>query len=188
MNKTVYRFAGVFVAVLGLAYLGHNLFVRASAVAQAPGAPRAAAAAVAPVAAGAPVATNARAYAVYPDRETDSALGLSYSSFSGDFVKGVTMTPLPPNVAGRTALRIKGHQGKTLVFSLNDPRCASPVHVAVNSVDSKQSIESGALTAAAPKLTVQFDKQWLPNMLVEMRMDDKAQNNYFCGVTVTWGA
>ena len=192
MNKTLYRFAGAFVVVLGLAYLGHHLFVRAEKVAHASAAspvPQASATQTnpaLPIAATSPAA-NTRAYAIYPDRETDTALGLSYSSFSGDFMNGVTMTPLPPNSAGRAALRIKGQQGQALSFALNDARCSSPVHVVVHSIDNKQPIESGALTGTAPKFSVPFGKQWLPNMLVEMYMDDKAPNNYFCGITVNWG-
>lgn len=189
MNKTLYRFAGGFVALLGLAYLGHKVIVRAPAAApaavqaQAPAAPAAAAAPQAVAA-----APGGNAYPVYPDRETDTALGLTYSSFSGDFVKGVTMTPLPPGAAGHTTLRIKGQKSAALSIALNDVRCASPVHVVVSRIDDKRAVETRELTAANAKFEMQFDKQWLPNLIVETRMDDKAANNYFCGVAVRWGS
>lgn len=191
MNKTLIRFTGGFVVLLGLAYLGHKVVVRTPETAPAPVKAEAAqqAAAAAPAAApaaAAPAVVNANAYAVYPDRQTDTDLGLTYSSFSGDFVKNVVVTPLPPHVAGRTVLRIKGQQSSGLSVVLNDPRCASPVHVVVSRIDQKQPMETQALSAANPKFTMQFDKQWLPHLLVETRMDDKAQNNYFCGVTVSW--
>lgn len=182
MNKNLYRFAGVFVAVLGLAYLGHQVFVRGSAAPQAQGAH----AAGGNAAGGAAPATNASAYAVYPDQGTDTVLGLSYGSFSGDFVRSVTMTPLPPNAAGRTALRINGQQGGNLVIALKDERCAAPVQVVVSRIDNKQPVETRELTAASPKFTVEFAEQWLPHLLIETKMGDQAQNNYYCGVAVDW--
>jgi len=184
MNKNLYRFVGVFVAVLGLAYLGHQVFVRASVAPQAQ-APVQQAHAPGGNAAAAPAA-NASAYAVYPDQGTDTALGLSYGSFSGDFVHSVTMTPLPPHAAGRTTLRIHGQKGSNLVIALKDERCAAPVQVVISRIDNKQPVETRELTAASPKFSVEFAEHWLPNLLIETRMGDQAQNNYYCGVAVDW--
>jgi len=184
MNKNLYRFTGAFVALLGLAYLGHQVFVRAS---QAPAPAAAAAAPVPHVAAdGAPVVSNASAYVVYPDKATDSALGLTYTSFAGDFLRKVIMTPLPPNAAGRTALRIQPQRGRALDLALADGRCASPVQVVVSRVNEKTPVATGALTSAQPKLSVPFADGNVPALLVEAKMDDNAPNNYFCGVAVNW--
>ncbi|MFC5480076.1 hypothetical protein [Massilia suwonensis] len=187
MNPNIYRFAGVFVALLGLAYLGHQVFVRGGAAPQSQAPMQQAqvqnhgadAGAVAPV-------VSSNAYVVYPDKATDAALGLSYSSFSGDFVHNVTMTPMPPNAAGRTILRIASQKGTTLTIGLKDTRCASPVHVVVSKIDTKQPVETRELTPTATKFSMPFAEQWLPHMLIEVRMDDKAQNNYYCGVAVDW--
>jgi len=189
MNKNLYRFTGVFVALLGLAYLGHQVFVRGS---QAPAAPaaEAPAAAVAPApnvaAVAAPVVANANAYAVYPDKATDTALGLSYTSFTGDFSHNVVMTPLPPNAAGRTTLRIQSQQGHALNLALADKRCASPVHVVISRVNEKTPTASAALSPSQPKLSVPFADGKIPPLLVEVKMDDSAQNNYFCGIVANW--
>lgn len=183
MNKNLYRFTGAFVALLGLAYLGHQVFVRGS---QAP----AAAAAAAPVphvaADAAPVVSNASAYAVYPDKATDTALGLSYSSFAGEFSHNVIMTPLPPNAAGRTTLRIQPQRGRALDLALADGRCASPVQVVVSRVNEKTPVATGALTSAQPKLSVPFADGNIPPLLVEVKMGENAPNNYFCGVAANW--
>ena len=183
MKKNLYRFIGAFIALLGLAYLGHQVFLRG---AQAPAAAAPATPAPQPHADSSPIVANTNAYAVYPDKATDSALGLSYSSFGGDFARNVVMTPLPPNVAGQTTLRIQPQKGQALNLALTDTRCASPVQVVVSRITEKAPVATRALTAAEPTFSIPFADGNLPPLLVEVRMSEKAPNNYYCGVAATW--
>lgn len=170
MNKNVIRLAGGFVILLGLAFLGNRALVAK------PGDTAGAAAS----------AGGAGGYVVYPDRATESALGLDYASFSGNFVQKVTVTPLPPQFPGATMLRILPGDARSLEISLNDLRCANPVHVALHRINDKQAVGSAALDARAPKLSVPFSDGKIPAMLLEIRMDEKAENNYWCGVNLHW--
>lgn len=177
MNKNIYRFAGAFVVLLGLAYLGNRVFMH----------PAEDSAAVTPGAASTPAAApQANAYVVYPDKDTETALGFPYSSFKGDFVHGVVMTPLPPYMPGRVTLRIQPQKGQALTLALADTRCASPVHVFVSRFNDKNSMVTAVLSTAAPKLSVPFGDGNIPALLVEVQMDEKAPNNYFCGIAVGW--
>lgn len=186
MKKNLYRFIGAFVALLGLAYLGHQMFLRGSQSPAAPAPVAAATPAAPPAATSSPIVANTNAYAVYPDKATDTALGLSYSSFNGDFARNIVMTPLPPNMAGQTTLRIQPQKGQALNLALTDKRCASPVQIVVSRITDKNPVATRALTAAEPTLSIPFADGNLPPLLVEVRMSDKAENNYFCGVAATW--
>lgn len=182
MKNNVIRLGTGFAVLLGLAYLGHQVFVQdtpAAAATVAAGASTTAATAVA-------LPADASSYPVYPDRLTEKALGLDYSTFSGDFVHGVTVTPLPPHFPGAALLRVLPGTAHALEIGLSDKRCAQSVHVAVYRIDDRQSVGNAALDAHAPTLSLPFGDGKMPAMLVDIRMDDKAQNNYWCGVDVRW--
>jgi hypothetical protein len=171
MNKNVIRLAGGVVVLV--AYLGRQVFSHNES-------------GTAPVAAKAGAAVNAHGYVVYPDLATEKALGLDYPTFNGDFVNNVVVTPLPPYFPGATLLRVVPGQAHAIDVALNDTRCASPVHVAVYRINDRTTIASAALDAKTTKFSVPFGDGKLPAMLVDLRMDEKAQNNYWCGVTISW--
>ena len=77
MNNNIVRLGAGLAIVLGLAYVGNQVFN------PTPGAAPAAASADVQ-AAGAP---GARGFAVYPDRATEKELGLDYPTFNGNFVQ-----------------------------------------------------------------------------------------------------
>jgi hypothetical protein len=181
MNKNLYRLTGGFVVLLGLAYLGHQVFVHDAD----PSAASTTATATAAAPAVALAAAN-NAYAVYPDTATQSALGLSYPTFNGDFVHGVVVTPLPPNFPGATSLRVNAQNGHKIDIGLTDTRCAARIHVAVSKINDRHAIESRDLDAATPKFSIPFADGKMPPLLIEMTLDEKAPNNYFCGVNVAW--
>ena len=183
MNKQIVRLGAGFVIVLGLAYIGHQVFQSPGADAPAGAAPGAAATATA---GGASTAAGKSAFAVYPDRATEAALGLDYPTFSGDFAHQVTVTPLPPGTPGATQLRILPGEAHGLDIGLNEKRCGAPVQVAIYRINDKKAIATAALDSNNPIMNVAFDDGKVPALLVEMRMDEKAQNNYWCGVSVRW--
>lgn len=183
MHNYLFRFIGVFVALLGLAYLGHHVVQQGK---QAAPAPAAAPVAATPVPAASGAGGSQQAYAVYPDSATEKLLGLGYQTFHGDFVRGVTVTPLPPHTAGTTTLRIAAQPASKVDIVLNDPKCAAPVQVVVSRIDDKGAIEKRDLDAGTSKLSLPFPDGKVPQLLIEMRMGDKAANNYFCGVNVSW--
>lgn len=177
MKKNLIRFAGGFMVLLGLAYVGHQVFVK-----PVTGGPKATAG---PVAGAAPV-TGASAYVVYPDRETEKAYKLDYPIFSGDFVQAVTVTPLPPHLPGAVMLRVQPGAAKAIEISLNELRCASPVHVVFYRISDRVALARAVLDTASPTLSIPFGDGVVPPALLEIRMDDKASNNYWCGVGVRW--
>lgn len=181
MNKQIVRLGAGFFVVLGLAYLGNQVFSPASTNVPDAGAPAATAAA-----GGASTAGGKNAFAVYPDRATETALGLDYPTFSGDFTSHVTVTPLPPNVPGATQLRILPGEARAIEIGLNEKRCMAPVEVVVYRINDKKAIATAALDPNNPVLAVPFGDGKVPALLVEMRMGEKAENNYWCGVGVRW--
>ncbi len=176
MNNNIVRLGAGLAIVLGLAYVGNQVFN------PTPGAAPAAASADVQ-AAGAP---GARGFAVYPDRATEKELGLDYPTFNGNFVQDVTVTPLPPHFAGATLLRLLPGEAQSLEIKLNDAKCASPVHVALYRLNDRNALAKAALGPDALELSVPFGDGKVPAALLEIRMDEKAQNNYWCGVSVRW--
>jgi len=172
MIKNILRLAGGFIVLVGLAYVGHQLFVR-------PGAGT-------PAAAPAAAPELASAYVVYPDRATEKELKLDYATFNGNLVQDVTVTPLPPHLPGAVMLRVASGNAEAINVSLNEARCGSPVHVVFYRIDDKKPVAQAALAAAAPTLSIPFADGHVPAGLLEIKMDEKAENNYWCGVTVRW--
>lgn len=176
MNKNIIRLAGGFAILLGLAYLGNKIIVPATRGTTTAGA-------------GAEltgVAGGAGGYAVYPDRATEAALGLDYATFNGNFAQDLTVTPLPPQFPGAAMLRLLPGDAWSLQVRLNDPRCASTVHVALYRINDRQAVANVALNARALEASFPFSDGKIPSMLMEVRMDEKAENNYWCGVNVHW--
>lgn len=175
MNKNIIRLAGGFVILVGLAYVGHQVFVQPGAASQEANA--------APPAAPQPVPS---AYVIYPDRGTEQELKLDYSTFNGNLVQEVTVTPLPPHLPGAALLRVTPGDAQALNISLNETRCASRVHVAFYRINEKAPLASAALTSASPTLSIPFADGKIPPGLLEIKMDEKAENNYWCGVAMRW--
>lgn len=170
MNKNIIRVASAFAICLGLAYLGNKIVIPNSGVS----------------AAGATPAAGAGSYVVYPDSATEAALGLGYATFSGHSAQDVTVTPLPPHVPGAAMLRVLPGDAQSLDISLNDARCGSPVHISLYRINDKQAVAGAVLDAKARAMSIPFSDGKIPAMLLEMRMGEKAQNNYWCGVNVHW--
>jgi len=175
MNKSLIRLTGGFVLLLGLAYAGHQMFGQPGAASQA--------ASTGPAAAPEPTAS---AYAVYPDHATEQELKFDYATFNGKMVQDVTVTPLPPHIPGAAMLRIVPGSAKAIDISLNEKRCASPVQVVFYRINEKTALARAALDAATPTLSISFADGKIPAGLLEIKMDEKAENNYWCGVTVRW--
>lgn len=176
MNKNIIRLASGFAICLGLAYLGNKIVIPNSGVNVVGAAP----------AAGTAPAAGVGSYVVYPDSATEAALSLGYDTFSGHSAQGVTVTPLPPHLPGAAMLRVLPGDAQSLDISLNDARCASPVHVSLYRINDKQAVAGAVLGAKAREMSIPFSDGKIPAMLLEIRMDEKAQNNYWCGVNVHW--
>lgn len=175
MNKNLIRLTGGFVVLLGLAFAGHQVFVQPGAASQA--------ASAGPAAAPEPAAS---AYVVYPDRVTEQEFKLDYATFNGKMVQDVTVTPLPPHLPGAAMLRVVPGTAKAIDVALNEKRCGSPVHIVFYRINEKTALARAALDAATPTLSIPFADGKIPAGLLEIKMDDKAENNYWCGVTVRW--
>lgn len=199
MNKHIVRLGAGFVVLVGLAYIGHHVFVqpgdKVTAAASPSSAAPASVAASAPVlAAAAPTPASAiegpaggsRAYAVYPDRATEKLFKLDYPTFKGNFSQDVTITPLPPHFAGNVMLRLLPGQAQAVEVALDDPRCASSVQVALYRIDDRKAIATATLTAKQAVLSLPLADGQVPEILAEISMDKKAKNNYWCSVTIRW--
>lgn len=171
MNKNLIRLGASFFILCGLAYLGHELFVQPAGDAEG-------------ATAGAP--GGRRGYVVYPDRNTEKELKLDYPTFAGNFDNGVTVTPLPPHVPGKVLLRMLPGKVKEIEISLNDLRCVGPVHVGLLRINDRAPLATGILDPKQAKLSVPFSDGQVPPLLAEIYMDEKAQNNYWCGVVLRW--
>lgn len=181
MNTNLIRLAAGFTVCVGLAYISHQVFMQ-----PLPGEQVAAAASGAPPAAAAAPAPGTRAYVIYPDGATEKEFKLDYATFQGSFVDEVTVIPLPPHFSGAATLRVVAGDAHAVEIGLNETRCASAVRVAFHRLTDKTPVASGALDATTPKLTIPFVDGKMPAGLLDMRMDEKAENNYWCGVTVRW--
>ena len=179
MNKTLIRLGAGFVILCGLAYLGHQVFVQPAGEVFAQPAGNAESATAGPL--GGP-----RGYVVYPDRNTEKELKLDYPTFAGNFANDVTVTPLPPHFPGKVLLRMLPGKAKEIEISLNDLRCVGPVHVALLRINDRAPLVTGILDPKQAKLSVPFGDGQVPPLLAELYMDEKAQNNFWCGVTLRW--
>jgi len=198
MNKHIVRLGAGFVVLVGLAYIGHHVFVQpgdkaaadalgsAAASAPAPAATAPAAAAQAPASAIQGPVGGSRAYAVYPDRATEKLFKLDYPTFKGNFAQDVTITPLPPHFAGKVMLRLLPGQAQAVEIALDNPRCTSSVQVALYRVDDRKAVATAALDAKNGTLSLPLADGQVPELLAEIGMDKKAKNNYWCSVTIRW--
>jgi len=171
MNKNLIRLGAGFVILVGLAYLGHEVFVQPAGEAKS--------------AMAGPMSGH-RGYAVYPDPNTEKELKLDYPTFAGNFDSALTVTPLPPQFAGKVLLRMLPGKAKEIEIALNDLQCVGPVHVALSRINDRAPLANGILDAKNPKLSVPLSDGQVPAALAEIYMDEKAQNNYWCGVVLRW--
>ncbi|MEW6318027.1 MAG: hypothetical protein AB1670_16780 [Pseudomonadota bacterium] len=176
MNKNLIRLGAGFVILCGLAYLGHEVFVQPAGDVEGA---RAESATAGPLG-------GRRGYVVYPDRNTEKELKLDYPTFAGNFADNVTVTPLPPHFPGKVLLRMLPGKAKEIEISLTDLQCVGPVHVALLRINDRAPVATGVLDPKQAKLSVPFSDGQVPAMLAELYMDEKAENNYWCGVALRW--
>ena len=171
MSKNLIRLGAGVVILSGLAYLGHEVFVKPAGDAES---------------ATAGLLSGHRGYGVYPDRHTEKELKLDYPTFAGNFDNAVTVTPLPPQFPGKVLLRMLPGKAKGIEIALNDLQCVGPVHVSLFRINDRAALVNGTLDAKQPKLLVSLSNGQVPAALAEIYMDEKAPNNYWCGVVVRW--
>lgn len=175
MKKNLIRLTAGFAVLVGLAWIGHQVFVEPGTHVPAP------------VANAASIPDPAAsAYVVYPDRVTEQELKLDYAIFNGNLMQEVTVTPLPPHFPGAVMLRVVPGDAQAINASLNEMRCAKPVHVMFYRINDRTPLAQAALDPTTPTLSIPFADGKIPAGLLEIRMDEKAENNYWCGVTVRW--
>jgi hypothetical protein len=181
MNKNLIRLSAGFIILCGLAYLSHQVFVQPAGDAKS----ATAAAGDAKSATAGPLGGR-RGYVVYPDPNTEKELKLDYPTFAGNFANDVTVIPLPPHFPGKVLLRMLPGKAKEIEISLNDLRCVGPVHVALLRINDRAPLATGVLNPKQAKLSVPLSDGQVPPLLAELYMDEKAQNNFWCGVALRW--
>lgn len=135
---------------------------------------------------GVPAGAQDNPVLVYPDAQVRERLKLGYKLYTQDAKGRMAVLPLPPGAALQTTLVLPSSSHKFLVFRLANDKCASPVAYKVSRFDRAKLLGQGRLSPQSRQQAVDSAGAQASLLVVQVRMAEGAQNNWFCNISLSW--